>query len=385
MRYSLITATLASSGVFAARPFINEPDTGIVEALGANFPVGSLPDIKNMVALNDFEWAARNGLPIKNYTYYRNGAGGEWSYRNNLEVYNRYRFKPRMMVDITKVQDSLPTSILGHNFSAPFYISPCARADYAHPNAEVNLVKGAAAAGILYIPSLYSTLSMETIAKNAAPEQTLFAQLYIPNNDTETQTLFDRAEKAGYKAIVWTIDSPGDASRQRAARFDVGSSNVELTRNTWEDLDKFRTMTKLPIMLKGVQTAAVAKAAIEHKVPAIVLSNHGGRNLDGSPSALEVAIEMYQEDPTMFQKIEVYADGGVRYGTDALRLLALGVRAVGVGRPFMYANAFGQPGVEKVAQILKHELTGDSANLGVPDLKKIDADVVNWTQNGWYS
>lgn len=144
-------------------------------------------------------------------------------------------------------------------------------------------------------------------------------------------------------------------------------------------------MTKLPIMLKGVQTAAVAKAAIEHKVPAIVLSNHGGRNLDGSPSALEVAIEMYQEDPTMFQKIEVYADGGVRYGTDALRLLALGVRAVGVGRPFMYANAFGQPGVEKVAQILKSELTGDSANLGVPDLKKIDADVVNWQQNGWYS
>ncbi|KAK8071054.1 hypothetical protein PG997_011257 [Apiospora hydei] len=367
MRYSLITATLAS-GVFAARPFLNEPDTGIVDALGASFPVGSLPDIKNM-----------------NYTYYRNGAGGEWSYRNNLEVYNRYRFKPRMMVDITKVQDSLPTSILGHNFSAPFYISPCARADYAHPEAEINLVKGAAAAGILYIPSLYSHLPMETIAENAAENQTLFAQLYIPNNDTQTQTYFDRAEKAGYKALVWTIDSPGDASRQRAARFDVGSSNVELTRNTWEDLEKYRSMTKLPIILKGVQTAAVAKAAIEHKVPAIVLSNHGGRNLDGSPSALEVAIEMYQEDPTMFQKIEVYADGGVRYGSDALRLLALGVRAVGIGRPFMYANAFGQPGVEKVAQILKGELIGDSANLGVPDLKKIDAEVVNWTPNGWYS
>ncbi|KAK8073690.1 hypothetical protein PG994_004589 [Apiospora phragmitis] len=362
MRYSLITATLAS-GVFAARPFLNEPDTGIVDALGPNFPVGSLPDIKDMVALNDFEWAARNALPVKNYTYYRNGAGGEWSYRNNLEVYNRYRFKPRTMVDITKVQDSLPTSILGHNFSAPFYISPCARADYAHPQAEINL------------PSLYSSLPMETIAENAAENQTLFAQLYIPNNDTQTQALFDRAEKAGYKAIVWTIDSPGDASRQRAARFDVGSSNVELTRNTWEDLEKFRTMTKLPIMLKGVQTAAVAKAAIEHKVPAIVLSNHGGRNLDGSPSALEVAIEIRSRcTPT-----------AVRYGTDALRLLALGVRAVGVGRPFMYANAFGQPGVEKVAQILKHELTGDSANLGVPDLKKIDADVVNWTQNGWYS
>lgn len=107
MRYSLLAAAVQASAVMAARPFLNEPDTGIEEVLG-DLPKGTLPNITTMVALNDFEWAARHYLPIKNYTYYRNGAGGEWSYRNNLEVYNRYRFKPRMMVDITGIESSFP-------------------------------------------------------------------------------------------------------------------------------------------------------------------------------------------------------------------------------------------------------------------------------------
>lgn len=157
------------------------------------------------------------------------------------------------------------------------------------------------------------------------------------------------------------------------------------TRYTWDDYHKFRGMTELPIILKGIQKAADAKAAIKHQVPAIILSNHGGRNLDGSPSALEVAIELYKEDPTIFQQIEVYADGGVRYGSDAVRLLALGVRAVGLGRPFMYANAFGQEGVEKVIEIMNTEIAGDAANLGVADLKNISGDLVDWEPNHWFS
>ena len=162
-------------------------------------------------------------------------------------------------------------------------------------------------------------------------------------------------------------------------------SNTAFVRYTWADLEKYRGMTKLPIILKGIQSVADVKEAIAHKVPAVILSNHGGRNLDGSPSSLEIALEIYREDPTLFQQIEIYADGGVRYGSDALRLLALGVRAVGLGRPFMYANAFGQPGVEKVAEILKRELAGDGSNLGVTDLKAIDANLVDWTPNHWYS
>ncbi|KAK9780175.1 putative FMN-dependent dehydrogenase [Seiridium cardinale] len=383
MRQPIVLA-VCMAGALASRPFINEPDTGLLDAIGYDFPVGQLPDLDDMVGLPDFEWAARNYLPIVNYTYYRNGAGGEWSYRNNLEVYNRYRFKPRMMIDITNIKNTFQTTILGYNFSAPFYISPCAKAAMGHPAAELNLVKGAGAGGILYVPSRYSSLKMEEIAAGAQANQTLFAQLKLSNDDVANQKLLDRAEASGYKAIIWTIDAPGGSSRQRAQRFDVGADE-DFTRQTWEDLAKYRNMTSLPIGIKGILTAADARLAVDHGVPLIILSNHGGRNLDGSPSPLEVALEIYENDPSIFQEAEILADGGVRYGTDALKLLSLGVKAVGVGRPFMFSNVYGQPGVEKVIKILKTEIAGDGANIGVADIKQITPDYVNWTPNYWYS
>ncbi|GKT48138.1 hydroxyacid oxidase 1 [Colletotrichum spaethianum] len=119
-----------------------------------------------------------------------------------------------------------------------------------------------------------------------------------------------------------------------------------------------------------------ARAAIEHGVPAIWLSNHGGRQLDGSPSSLEVALDIHETAPEIFTQIEVYADGGVRYGADVLKLLALGVKAVGLSRSFMFSNVFGQEGVERAIQLLKQEIVNDAGNLGVPDLKQIDASYV---------
>lgn len=161
---TLVTALI--NGALAARPWLNEPDTGIDDVLG-DLPEGTLPDLSDMVGLPDFDWAARHYLPLRNYTYYRNGAAGEWSYRNNLEVFQRYRLRPRVMVDITNIESTLPyvtiynfdevsdprtrTTILGHNFSAPFFISPCARGAYGHPEAELNFVRGAAAGDILYM------------------------------------------------------------------------------------------------------------------------------------------------------------------------------------------------------------------------------------------
>lgn len=138
-------------------------------------------------------------------------------------------------------------------------------------------------------------------------------------------------------------------------------------------------MTSLPIVLKGIMSVEDAQAAVKHGVPAIWLSNHGGRQLDGSPSSLEVALDIHENAPEIFKQIEVYADGGVRYGTDILKLLALGVKAVGLSRSFMFANVFGQEGVERAIQILKHEVAIDAGNLGVPDLKDIDASYVRQT------
>lgn len=136
-------------------------------------------------------------------------------------------------------------------------------------------------------------------------------------------------------------------------------------------------MTSLPIILKGILTVEDAQDAVAHGVPAIIISNHGGRSLDGSPSSLEVALEIYRNAPEVYSQLEVYADGGVRYGTDVLKLLALGVKAVGLARPFMYANVYGVEGVRKAIDILKQAITVDAANLGVADIHAIDSSYVS--------
>ncbi|KAL4914477.1 FMN-dependent dehydrogenase [Aspergillus aurantiobrunneus] len=385
MRRSLLLLALGPAAL-ATRPFLNEPDTGIDDVLG-NTPAGSLPDLEDIVGLPDFDWAARRYLNASSYTYYRNGAAGEWSYRNNLEAYGRFRFRPRVMVDITQIESTLSTSILGHNFSAPFYISPCASAGLAHPDAETNFVKAAYAENILYIPALYATLSMDEIAaaKPANGSQILFQQVYLTSNDTATQEIFDQAESLGAKAIVFTVDSAADGNRHRASRYGVGSADSSYTLSSWDYYEKLRGMTSLPIILKGLQSVEDVRLAVERNVPAVILSNHGGRQLDSSPSPLEVALEVHQEDPELFSLIEIYADGGVRYGADVLKLLALGVRAVGLGRPFMFANAYGVEGVKHAIQLLKHEIAIDAANLGVADLKKIDASYIKWSNSGWFT
>ncbi|CAA7263478.1 unnamed protein product [Cyclocybe aegerita] len=381
MRLSALSLGFLSVAL-AARPFLNEADTGIEDVFGA-LPAGTLPELSRIVGLSDFDWAARRYLNISAYTYYRNGAAGEWSYRNNLEVFHRFRFRPRVMVDITNIESTLPTTLLGHNFSAPFFISPCARGGLAHPEAERGLVRGAAAENILYMPALFATLSIEDIAAAKTEDQVVFQQVYLDSNDTATQLLFDRIERSGAKAIIFTVDSAADGNRHRAARFGVGSADSSYSLITWDIYKQLQNMTSLPIIIKGIMSVEDARGAVAAGAPAIILSNHGGRQLDSSPSSLEVALEIHEEAPEIFTQTEVYADGGVRYGADVLKLLALGVRAVGLGRPFMFANAYGAEGVQRAIQLLKREIAIDAGNLGVADLKAINSSFVKWTPNLW--
>ncbi|KAI1097555.1 FMN-dependent alpha-hydroxy acid dehydrogenase [Jackrogersella minutella] len=367
-------------GALAARPFQNEPNTGF-DTFFASLPATELPPLENLVGLPDFDQAARRFLPAENYTYYRNGAAGEWSYRNNLESFNRYALRPRTMVDITGIESTLPTTILGHNVSAPFFISPCARGGYGSANGEQGLVEGAAAGDILYMPALYASLTIEEITAFKKEGQVTFQQVYLDANDTATQALFERAKAADSKAIVFTIDSAADGNRHRAARYGVGSADSAYSLITWDLYDHLATLTDLPIVLKGIQTVEDAQLAVTHGVPAIYLSNHGGRQIDGARSPLEVAVEIYQKAPEVFTQLEVYVDGGVRYGADVVKLLALGVKAVGLGRPFMFANVYGTPGVTRAIEMLKHEIAIDAANAGIGDLKNIDPSVVDWTPN----
>ncbi|KAG7137166.1 Hydroxyacid oxidase 2 like protein [Verticillium longisporum] len=318
MHTSKFTLAFASA-VLAARPFLNEADNGLLDAFG-NLSPGMLPDLSSIAGLPDFDFAARNYLPPRNYTYY---------------------------------------------------------------HAELNLVRGAADEDILYIPSLQATMSMEDIAASKDDGQVLFQQLYLPPGEDNTKKLLRRTEATGAKAIVFTVDAPANGDRQRAYRQRGRTPEPEFQAITWEYYRKIRNMTSLPIVLKGIMSVEDAQAAVSNGVRAIILSNHGGRQLDGSPSSLEVALDIHKVAPEIFKQIEVYADGGVRYGTDVLKLLALGVRAVGVGRPFMYANSYGYDGVLQAIQMLKRQISVDAANLGVTDLKKLDASFVNWTPNHW--
>lgn len=380
MRFSVLAcATVA----LAARPFLEEPDTGIDAVLGST-PVGTLPPLASMIALPDFQWAARRYMNTSAYTYYRNGAAGEWSYRNNLEVYQRFPLRPRVLRDITNVESTLPTTILGHETSAPFFISPCARGGNANPDGELGLAKGATSKNILYMASLFSSKPMADIYAAGNGSAPFFQQVYLTGDMNATEQLFRRIEAVGSKAIVLTVDSPGDGIRHRAARYGAGSADSSLSLLTWDLFHQLGNLTTLPIIPKGIQTVEDAREAVNNGAKAIFLSNHGGRQTDQAPSALEIALEIHNKDPEIFTQTEVYADGGVRYGTDIIKLLALGVRAVGVGRPFMYANAYGAAGVEKVIDILKYELINDAANVGIADLKKVGPEYVNWNAvNMW--
>ncbi|KAI4724829.1 hypothetical protein E4T49_07421 [Aureobasidium sp. EXF-10728] len=380
----IVFATLTGLAL-AARPFLNEPDTGIDEAL-ENIPDGTLPPLESIVGLPDFEWAARHYMNTSAYTYYRNGAAGEWSYRNNLEVFQRYTARPRVLRDNSKIESTFTTSILGHNFSAPFYISPCARGALGNERAELGLVEGAYQGDILYIPSDFSSLPLKELAaaRPSNGSQVMWQQVYLDaSNDTATKAHFKEIEESGARAIVFTVDSAGPGVRHRAQRYSAGSADADYSAFTWQYYQKLQNFTRLPVVIKGIQTVEDAKMAVKYKAPAIVLSNHGGRNLDGSPSGFEVALEIHQEAPEIFQQIEVYADGGVRYGSDVLKMLALGVRAVGLGRPFMYANVYGTEGVAKAVELLKAEIASDAAHLGLSSIKDIGPQYFKWTPNNW--
>jgi L-lactate dehydrogenase (cytochrome) len=381
---SLFQISLLVAAVLAERLFLEEPDTGLETYLySANYTDGELPRLKDMRGIPDFDWAAQHYLDNQKYSFYRTGNGGEWSYRNNLEIWSQVKFRPRQLNDVSKLSETLPTSFLGYNFSAPFFISPAARAGYADPErAELNFVDASAAEETLYVAALYASKTIEEIQAQKHNgtlngQQVIFQQIYSNANLSVTWDAMARAEAAGVKAFVWTIDAPGDSTRHRAARYDTTNANSVTSALTWDLYDEIRNHTSLPVIPKGITTVEDALLAIEKGAPAIWISNHGGRQLDHSPSSLEIAYEIHRNAPQVFTTVDVMADSGIRYGTDVLKLLALGVKMIGMGRPFMFANIFGVEGVRKAIQILKNETIHDGAQAGVTDLRNVSSKVVS--------
>jgi isopentenyl diphosphate isomerase/L-lactate dehydrogenase-like FMN-dependent dehydrogenase len=270
-----------------------------------------------------------------------------------------------MLVDVSACTSA--TTVLGTEVSSPVLVAPMAFQGLAHPDGEKATARGAAAAGTAMCLSTLSTVGLEEVAE-AAPDGARWFQLYWGPDRSKVQDLVERAVAAGYRAIVVTVDLPEVGRRERDLRsgFETPASLSDVTDNalTWRDLEWLRTHTSLPILVKGILTGEDAVLATEGGVDGIVVSNHGGRQLDGVAASLDALPEVVE---AAGDRAEILLDGGIRRGTDVVKALALGARAVLVGRAALYGLAVdGAEGVERVLGLLREEVELALALCGCP-------------------
>ncbi len=349
-------------------------------------------------ALNvaDFEQQARERLTHSAYDYYAGGAGDEITVRENEAAWTRMRLLPRVLVDVSECD--LRTTVLSHPITMPIMTAPCAMNCLAHPHGELAVARAVSALGTAQVLSTLSSVPLEQVATEAAALRWL--QLYIYRDREITRDLVRRAEAAGYAAICVTVDvqRPGNRERDlrngftvpadvRAANFDHaiddtadGSAlftyiNAQFDPAlTWEALDWLAGITSLPVVVKGILAPADARLAVEHGARGIGVSNHGGRQLDTVVASGDALAPIVQ---AVADSAEVFVDGGIRRGTDVLKALARGARAVLVGRPYLWGLAVdGERGVHRVLSLLRDDLSLSMALAGVPDIARIDRTLV---------
>ncbi|HET7030736.1 MAG TPA: alpha-hydroxy acid oxidase [Candidatus Limnocylindrales bacterium] len=334
-------------------------------------------DLSRIVRLDDFEPIAAERMDPAAFDYVAGGAWDERSLREAPGAWARRRLRPRVLVDVADVDPA--STLLGSAVAMPVAIAPMAAQGLAHPDAERAVIAAAAGAGLPMIVSTMSTCSLEEVA-SAAPGATRWFQLYTQADPHRTRWLVERAEAAGYGAIVVTVDLPVLGYRERdlrsgfnlsvtlgnfvdeppthASHGSTGSGYDILTADldrglTWAGIDAIRSWTRLPIVLKGILAAEDAKLAVDHGAAAIVVSSHGARQLDrtvATADALEPIVD------AVAGRTEVWVDGGIRRGLDVVTALALGARGVLVGRPIFWAlAAAGEAGVARALDILRTE------------------------------
>jgi 4-hydroxymandelate oxidase len=344
-------------------------------------------DLARLVNLREFEALAAQSVESVSFEYVAGGAWDELSLAENDAAWLRYRLRPRVLVDVSRIDPS--TTLLGAPAAFPVAIAPMAVQGLAHPDGEVATARAAAAAGIPFALSTTSSCSIEDVAE-AAPHGTRWFQLYTQADPGRSRALVERAVGSGYSAIVLTVDLPVLGYRQRDRRnaFDIGlvrlgnfdEDEIGPTHKepaltlTWDDLAEIRSWSSLPLVLKGILTGEDARLAVEHGADGIVVSNHGGRQLDRVSAPVDVLEEVVD---AVDGRAEVWVDGGVRRGLDIAIALALGARGVLVGRPILWALAAGgQAGVERVLAILREEFEITLTLLGTPTPAAISREYV---------
>jgi isopentenyl diphosphate isomerase/L-lactate dehydrogenase-like FMN-dependent dehydrogenase len=299
----------------------------------------------------DYERAAEEKLDAAAFGYFAGGANDEWTLRENVAAFNRWVLRPRVLVDVSEPVTA--TTVLGAELSFPVIVAPMAFQRSAHPEGEAAMARGAAAAGTAMCLSTLSTTPIEEVT-----EGTRWFQLYWSPERGVVRDLVQRADAAGFGSILVTVDLPVLGRRERDLRtgFEppVPIDSVVDPSLTWRDLEWLRSLSSLPVLVKGILTAEDATLAVEAGVEGIVVSNHGGRQLDGVAASLDALLEVVEATG---DRVPVLMDGGVRRGTDVVKALALGAKAVLVGRPALWGLAVGgAEGVERVLTLLRDEL-----------------------------
>ncbi|KAI4146800.1 MAG: hypothetical protein LQ340_005803 [Diploschistes diacapsis] len=370
------------------------------------------PLLDSLINVYDFEAVAEKLFSPKAWAFYSGAATDLYTHRLNSSLYSRIWLRPRILRNVKTV--STQSSILGFPTSLPLFVAPAAMARLAHPDGELAMARACRDEDIVQVISTNASFPLAQIVRSSIPEgsqespaQIFFLQLYVNVSRQQTVNLLKHTQELGVKAIFVTVDAPIAGKRESDERiaFDTslssgisgaGSKNATDTKGggigrlmgsyvdctlTWDDIPWIHSASgELPLVIKGIQTAADAKKAIQHTrhgVRGIMLSNHGGRSLDTSQPAIITLLEMWKVCPEIFEALEVYIDGGIHRGTDVVKALALGATAVGVGRSFLYSLAYGQEGMHRMIKIYRDEVEVTLRMLGITDINDLHPGLLN--------
>ncbi|CAL5227017.1 g9910 [Coccomyxa viridis] len=346
-------------------------------------------------------------LPKQAFGYYVSGSESESTLRDNEESFKRYRLVPRLMVDVSKVDTTV--KLLGKEIAFPLLVAPMAMQRMAHPDGELATSRAAAAEGIPMVQSTMGTVELAEVREAGAAGPLMMFQLYVFKERDFVKQLIQHAERSGYDAIVVTVDAPflgkreaderygfklpehlrlenltglAEAARmERKVHSEEKGSGIALhfadhidSSLTWDFLPWLHTVTSLPIFLKGVLSPEDAHMGVQAGADGIIVSNHGGRQLDFAPAALDALPGIAA---AVGKRVPVLMDGGVRRGTDIIKALAMGADAVLIGRPILWGLALaGEEGVRKVLETIRKELRLSMALMGCPSIRHLHRSMV---------
>ncbi|KIX10308.1 uncharacterized protein Z518_01390 [Rhinocladiella mackenziei CBS 650.93] len=374
------------------------------------------PPLESLINAHDFELAAQNSATAKTWAFYSSACNDLITKDLNASLFNQVLFRPRVMRRVDRINTE--TTILGLHVSFPLMVSPAAMARLIHPDGELAIGRAAKEKSVLQCISHNASYSAgEIVSQHEVRGYPFFFQLYVDRQRHKSEALLRRIHQHGnIRGIFVTTDAAAAGKREADERVKADESiqNPMMTTKAkndkkgggygrlmgsfidpnlnWEDIAWLRTQTKLPLVLKGIMSADDVRLALDHGLEGVVLSNHGGRNLDTSPPALLVLLEIHARYPEIIKQhhprskavrsglsrpFSIFVDGGIRRGTDILKLVCLGAVAAGIGRPALFAAGYGQEGVEHLIDVLKDEFEVGMRNNGITNMDECSPEYVN--------